>query len=403
MNRKIYSSSLLLCLIAVILFSTAGCDKDKEKSGDLHTLTLVSDPTDGGTLTGEGEYEESQEIEISAEQGEGFEFVEWRNQEEVVSHLPDFIYTMPAENTELTAIFKEPGDDKKECLISNLDVAFELTCGDSLDITSEKIEFGYDTEGRLIRWDWVDGDSTLFIYDDDGNLLKIEEYYSGSLEYLLLTRDDNRITLQWYFSENDIHVPDNSKDIIEVGENNEITMIENYDIDGDQWIMSGYQQYTWNNGNLAMIEEYYKESLKKSYLSANPGSFANSFSRRESALHKGKFKNLDTKEVSEEFDLVSTVSMIYDNKHNPFTASNIPSVYDLGSQFFNSVNNIISYNKTWKLDGKEYVTTVTYNWEYNDYKYPSLLILAEGETEGEEEDVICSWRETMTFSYLNCE
>jgi hypothetical protein len=402
MNRKIYIS-LLLCFMAVITFFTVGCDKDKEKSGELFTLTLVSDPANAGTLTGEGEYEENQEIEIFAEQGEGFEFVEWRNQEEVVSHLPDFIYTMPAESTELTAIFKEPGDDKKECRISNLDVAFELTCGDSLDSTVEKIDFGYDTDGRLIRWDWVDGDSTLFIYDDDGNLLMIEEYYSGSLEYLLLTRDDNRITLQWYFSENGIDEPDNSKNIIEVGENNEITMVEYYDIDGDQWIMSGYQQYTWNNGNLAKIDGYFNPSLKKSFLSANPGSFAKSFSRRESALHKRGFKELDTKDASKEFDLVSTVSMVYDNKNNPFTASNIPAVYDLGSPFFNSLNNIISYNQTRKLDGKEYVTTVTYDWEYNDYKYPSLLILAEGETEGEEEDVICSWRETMTFGYLNCD
>ncbi len=77
-------------------------------STDLYMLTLLADPTEGGNTIGEGEYKEGEEVEIVAQPAENWKFVEWAgdtqhidNPEQATANV-----TMPANNTELTANFK---------------------------------------------------------------------------------------------------------------------------------------------------------------------------------------------------------------------------------------------------------------------------------------------------------
>jgi hypothetical protein len=68
-------------------------------------LVLESNPTGAGYLIGDGFYEPLSMVEISATSLDGFEFINWTNNGEVVSTQSAFTYTMPATNTVLTANF----------------------------------------------------------------------------------------------------------------------------------------------------------------------------------------------------------------------------------------------------------------------------------------------------------
>ena len=69
-------------------------------------LTLQVYPENSGAVTGGGEFLENDEITIEANPEEGYLFVHWIDEDDiVVSAEPEFIYTMPGENVILTAIF----------------------------------------------------------------------------------------------------------------------------------------------------------------------------------------------------------------------------------------------------------------------------------------------------------
>ena len=73
----------------------------------LYELTLISDPEEAGTLSGEGIYEEGDEITLTAVANTGYDFVSWTHGEDVVSTEAEFTYTMPGEDVALTANFEE--------------------------------------------------------------------------------------------------------------------------------------------------------------------------------------------------------------------------------------------------------------------------------------------------------
>ncbi len=75
---------------------------------ELYTLTLKAEPGEGGTVHGEGEYTEGEEVDIIAEASEGWQFIEWTGD---IQHVDDpgqatATVTMPAENITLTANFE---------------------------------------------------------------------------------------------------------------------------------------------------------------------------------------------------------------------------------------------------------------------------------------------------------
>jgi len=77
-----------------------------EDEDDLFVLTLEAYPPPGGTLSGGGEYEEGETIDVSASANDGYTFLDWTDEGgEQISDQPSFEYTMPAEDVLLTANF----------------------------------------------------------------------------------------------------------------------------------------------------------------------------------------------------------------------------------------------------------------------------------------------------------
>ena len=72
-----------------------------------YTLNLEVNPADAGTVTGAGQYLAGQQVSISALANTGWEFVNWTDNNGIVSETPDFTYTMPAEDITLIANFAE--------------------------------------------------------------------------------------------------------------------------------------------------------------------------------------------------------------------------------------------------------------------------------------------------------
>ncbi len=72
----------------------------------MFTLSLLVDPENSGTVSGDGLYAEGEEIAVSAAAETGFQFVNWTDADEnVVSTEADFTYTMPAMDVVLIANF----------------------------------------------------------------------------------------------------------------------------------------------------------------------------------------------------------------------------------------------------------------------------------------------------------
>lgn len=72
-------------------------------------LTLSASPIEGGTSTGAGQYQAGTELTIVAVPAEDFVFVNWVSAIGVVSEQAELLFTMPAENTNLTAVFEPEG------------------------------------------------------------------------------------------------------------------------------------------------------------------------------------------------------------------------------------------------------------------------------------------------------
>ncbi|HMM11559.1 MAG TPA: InlB B-repeat-containing protein [Bacteroidales bacterium] len=68
-------------------------------------LDLQSAPVGAGVLSGGGEYLPGQGASVSAVATQGYYFINWTRDGQIVSTQPDFDYTMPAQNVTLTANF----------------------------------------------------------------------------------------------------------------------------------------------------------------------------------------------------------------------------------------------------------------------------------------------------------
>jgi uncharacterized protein (TIGR02145 family) len=79
----------------------------KDVDVPVYNLTLSVEPDNTGTAQGSGQYWQGQNVSVSAQPADGYVFVHWKDQGgSVLSELPVFNYTMPAENKSLVAVFK---------------------------------------------------------------------------------------------------------------------------------------------------------------------------------------------------------------------------------------------------------------------------------------------------------
>ena len=71
-----------------------------------HTITVSANPAEAGTVTGGGEFEETDEITVKAVANEGYEFVNWTEGETVVSTEANYSFAVLADRN-LVANFKK--------------------------------------------------------------------------------------------------------------------------------------------------------------------------------------------------------------------------------------------------------------------------------------------------------
>lgn len=72
-----------------------------------YMLYLVSEPQEGGTISGAGEYIQGESVEITAEPADGYAFMHWTDeQQNIVSELEVYQFFMPANELTLTALFQ---------------------------------------------------------------------------------------------------------------------------------------------------------------------------------------------------------------------------------------------------------------------------------------------------------
>jgi M6 family metalloprotease-like protein/uncharacterized repeat protein (TIGR02543 family) len=72
-----------------------------------YTLSLLVNPSNTGVVTGAGDYEEGEEVAITATANNGYQFVSWTQGETVISTAANFSYIMPANDVTLIANFEE--------------------------------------------------------------------------------------------------------------------------------------------------------------------------------------------------------------------------------------------------------------------------------------------------------
>ena len=84
-----------------------------------YTLTLKSNPEEGGTVLGEGVFDPGTQVNIKASPNKGYKFVNWTDRTFVISTLANYTYTLSSNRT-LTANFEilSGMDDQKSSLIN---------------------------------------------------------------------------------------------------------------------------------------------------------------------------------------------------------------------------------------------------------------------------------------------
>jgi uncharacterized repeat protein (TIGR02543 family) len=150
----------------------------------LYTLTLVVNPDNAGVVTGGGEYEEGDEIEVSAVPQGDYYFVNWTdtNGNEVVDGSGDpvgasFIYTMPASNVILTANFAIEGQYEVAVVINPIGAG--VVTGAGWYFEDDEVALTATPNNGYIFENWT----------DDGNIVSTEAIYVFTMpaENILLT------------------------------------------------------------------------------------------------------------------------------------------------------------------------------------------------------------------------
>jgi uncharacterized repeat protein (TIGR02543 family) len=97
-----------------------------------YTLITTVLPADSGTATGDGEYEQGDEVSISATPADGYEFVKWTDDDDnnaVVSEDASYTFNMPGADVNYTANF-----------ISVYEVSFQIVDGTPEGVSSRQID-----------------------------------------------------------------------------------------------------------------------------------------------------------------------------------------------------------------------------------------------------------------------
>ncbi|TVQ89812.1 MAG: T9SS C-terminal target domain-containing protein [Bacteroidetes bacterium] len=152
---------------------------------DTYILTLVADPEEGGTVEGNGEYEEGDQVNLTATAADGFVFLAWKDEDDnELSNEAQFVFTMPDRDVTLTASF-----DVESSVIDIISDHLRLFPNPA----SEKVNIQAETIINSIRVTDITGKVIYFsnsIYSDEYQLT-VSGFEPGI--YLVSIQHDNGI------------------------------------------------------------------------------------------------------------------------------------------------------------------------------------------------------------------
>ncbi len=104
MLKKKFCWILPLSVLSIFLLITFGCEDDTKL---IYNLSVEADPPGGGIVEGGGNYEEGEQVTLTAVANEGYDFINWIDGgDEIVSTENEFVYTMPGHDVTLIANFR---------------------------------------------------------------------------------------------------------------------------------------------------------------------------------------------------------------------------------------------------------------------------------------------------------
>ncbi len=155
--------------------------------GDIFYISFSASPADGGTVTGDGTYEENAEVTVTATANDGYKFVKWTENGTDVSTNASYTFTA-TEDRNLVAVFEaieyvtvnlqSPRGIKEEIKID-----INSTVADLKAMVAAKcnVTFGGDSEYRLFGEDLQYPNSNL---DDDTKVLSDIGFANGQTIHL---------------------------------------------------------------------------------------------------------------------------------------------------------------------------------------------------------------------------
>lgn len=200
----------------------------------------------------------------------------------------------------------------------------------------------YDSQGRLAKEIWVEGkdkDTTYYTWEEKG----------------IMAVDGG----------------DNSRTLFTFNGDNQLTKVEDYYFSGKEWILADYYVNTWENGNLVEQKEYGYFYMYEYTSNIADAPF---YSREHRALLKENISHLNevlAKNVSEMVLKYKTV-FTYDLNPNPFCEYKYASI--MGA--FGSKNNPLTettmeYSREGAEAGGE---VIKYTYTYNADGYPTNVV-----------------------------
>ena len=138
-----------------------------------HTITVSANPVEAGTVTGGGEFEETDDITVKAVANEGYEFVNWTENEVEVSTAAEYSFEVLADRN-LVANFELIPPTKYTVTLSDNTGGFEpLTSG-----------AGEYEEGAEVTVSAVDSEGWVFVgwMDENGDIVSNDYQYTFVIE-----------------------------------------------------------------------------------------------------------------------------------------------------------------------------------------------------------------------------
>ena len=146
-----------------------------------HTITVSANPAEGGVVTGGGEFEETDEITVKAVANDGYEFVNWTENEVEVSTDAEYTFEVLADRA-LVANFKEAEPE-----IEWIEMPLEISNLTTMEMPVEGVTY-LQLTGRN---DKENADVMLFLNNYTGE----EKAYEVNAESALMTFGGSELTV----------------------------------------------------------------------------------------------------------------------------------------------------------------------------------------------------------------